>query len=437
MAHADGPPIAFVPRLVAPDAFDLEFSRLLCESRASAIAAWTAAAAAGAATNRSDRTGASLVALQPPGGGNGVRAGHGGGCEGRTGTGTIPVATEQAAATRGGGEMALATEKHVKDAAHTRRKDALARMHLPQHDSTQNKRQGAKRSRAERAKDDTAVDDANDVVRSGAHGDHGGASGDAAGAADANDSTAEPRYTVPQHTTPAHLRSDATSTRADIRARRWVKCNLARFAVQDSANMVKIQNMVFTINLGVALSLCDIARRCFRFAEYNPQRFAAVIIRLHAPVVTILIFSTGKGVITGCKSTCDLAVALRHLQTILNDIGIGVPHLRSKLRNVVANATLSTKVNLDRLATLLAEEACYDPELFPGLVYRPHSRDVSLLVFESGAVVLTGCDDENAVRAANAHVERIKQLVLDDDAVDQRAVHRHSKRAALSDVIDS
>lgn len=228
----------------------------------------------------------------------------------------------------------------------------------------------------------------------------------------------------------------------DIRARRWCKASAARAAAENDVNRVMIQNMVYTVNLGTSLSLSYIARECFEFVEYNPQRFAAVIMRFRSPVATVLLFSTGKGVCTGCKSSGDMAVAMRAVRSVLISIGLNVPFIRNNLRNVVANATLGLTVNLDRLAVSLAEEACYDPELFPGLVYRPHSREVSLLVFQSGAIVLTGCADENSVRIATAHVERIRAIVNHDLAMDAEAMaasdaraimtfHRFSKRVPL------
>ena len=63
----------------------------------------------------------------------------------------------------------------------------------------------------------------------------------------------------------------------------------------------ELQNIVSTAYLGATLDLRNIALNC-RNAEYNPKRFAAVIIRIRDPKTTALIFSSGKMVITGAKS---------------------------------------------------------------------------------------------------------------------------------------
>lgn len=55
------------------------------------------------------------------------------------------------------------------------------------------------------------------------------------------------------------------------------------------------------VHLGVPLDLKKIALHA-RNAEYNPKRFAAVIMRIREPRTTALIFSSGKMVCTGAKS---------------------------------------------------------------------------------------------------------------------------------------
>jgi transcription initiation factor TFIID TATA-box-binding protein len=62
-----------------------------------------------------------------------------------------------------------------------------------------------------------------------------------------------------------------------------------------------LQNIVSTANLGCRLDLRKIALNC-RNAEYNPKRFAAVIMRIREPKTTALIFTSGKMVCTGAKS---------------------------------------------------------------------------------------------------------------------------------------
>ena len=81
--------------------------------------------------------------------------------------------------------------------------------------------------------------------------------------------------------------------------------------------------MVSTLNLQCPLELKKIALQC-RNAEYNPKRFAAVIMRLRDPKTTALIFASGKIVCTGAKN-CDLSKqAAKKYAKIIKNCGFNV-----------------------------------------------------------------------------------------------------------------
>ena len=61
-----------------------------------------------------------------------------------------------------------------------------------------------------------------------------------------------------------------------------------------------------------------------RNAEYNPKRFAAVIMRIREPRTTALIFSSGKMVCTGAKSEEDSRLAARKYARIIQKLGFVV-----------------------------------------------------------------------------------------------------------------
>jgi len=82
----------------------------------------------------------------------------------------------------------------------------------------------------------------------------------------------------------------------------------------------ELQNIVSTANLGTPLDLVKIALNC-RNAEYNPRRFAAVIIRIRDPKTTALIFSSGKMVITGAKSEEKSEQAAKMYAKMIKKVG--------------------------------------------------------------------------------------------------------------------
>merc|ERR1712080_773999 len=82
-----------------------------------------------------------------------------------------------------------------------------------------------------------------------------------------------------------------------------------------------IQNVVATVNLSCKLDLKFIALKA-RNAEYNPKRFAAVIMRIRNPKTTALVFASGKIVITGAKSEQASKEAAHKYKRIISKLGL-------------------------------------------------------------------------------------------------------------------
>mmetsp|Transcript_29692 Transcript_29692/g.43470 ORF Transcript_29692/g.43470 Transcript_29692/m.43470 type:complete len:183 (+) Transcript_29692:328-876(+) len=161
-----------------------------------------------------------------------------------------------------------------------------------------------------------------------------------------------------------------------------------------------IQNVVCTVNLGVQLDLKRIALKA-RNAEYNPRRFAAVIMRIRDPKTTALIFSSGKMVITGAKSEEAAKTSCRKYTRIIQRLGYGyAKFLDFKIQNIVASCDIHFPVRLESLAHAHNQFCSYEPELFPGLIYRMITPKVVLLVFVSGKLVLTGAKKRNDIYQA-------------------------------------
>lgn len=91
----------------------------------------------------------------------------------------------------------------------------------------------------------------------------------------------------------------------------------------EPAILPQLQNIVSTVNLSCRLDLKKIALHA-RNAEYNPKRFAAVIMRIREPRTTALIFSSGKMVCTGAKSEEDSRLAARKYARIIQKLGFTV-----------------------------------------------------------------------------------------------------------------
>ncbi|CAD1471042.1 unnamed protein product, partial [Heterotrigona itama] len=142
-----------------------------------------------------------------------------------------------------------------------------------------------------------------------------------------------------------------------------------------------LQNVVSTVNLGIELPLMYINTRT-RNSEYNPARFTGLIMRIRNPRATALIFHSGKLVCTGARCEEDSYLATRKFARIIQKLGFGI-------QNIVATCDLKFPIKLENLNHIHGQFSSYEPELYPGLIYRMVSPRVVLLIFVNGKIVLT------------------------------------------------
>ncbi|CAI9112917.1 OLC1v1013426C1 [Oldenlandia corymbosa var. corymbosa] len=158
-----------------------------------------------------------------------------------------------------------------------------------------------------------------------------------------------------------------------------------------------LQNVVSTVNLDCRLDLKSIALQA-RNAEYNPKRFSAVIMRIREPKTTALIFASGKIVCTGAKNEQQSRLAARRYARIVQKLGYPEVQFKDfKVQNVVGSCDVKFTVRLEGLAHSHGNFCTYEPELFPGLIYRMKEPKVVLLVFVSGKIVLTGAKNREEI----------------------------------------
>ncbi|KAI5168473.1 transcription initiation factor TFIID TATA-box-binding protein [Pancytospora epiphaga] len=158
---------------------------------------------------------------------------------------------------------------------------------------------------------------------------------------------------------------------------------------QKTGILPQLQNVVATVNLNCKLDLKNIALHA-RNAEYNPKRFAAVIMRIRDPKTTALIFASGKMVVTGAKSEKASKIASQRYAKIIHKLGFNAQFTEFKVQNIVSSCDLKFCIKLEGLAYAHSNYCSYEPELFPGLIYRMVKPKIVLLIFVSGKIVLTG-----------------------------------------------
>lgn len=184
----------------------------------------------------------------------------------------------------------------------------------------------------------------------------------------------------------------------------------------DPKATINIENVVASTGIGQELDLQSVAMD-LEGADYDPEQFPGLVYRTQEPKSAALIFRSGKIVCTGAKSTDDVHESLEIVFDKLRELNIEVDaNPEIVVQNIVTSADLGRKLNLNAIAIGLGlENIEYEPEQFPGLVYRLEDPNVVALLFGSGKLVITGGKQPvDAERAVDKIVSRLDELDLLD-----------------------
>ncbi|WXG40055.1 MAG: TATA-box-binding protein [Candidatus Freyarchaeum deiterrae] len=173
---------------------------------------------------------------------------------------------------------------------------------------------------------------------------------------------------------------------------------------------VHIENVVASVTIDQRIDLKKITSSKLN-VEYDPEQFPGLVYRLEKPKTATLIFSSGKMVCTGSKSAKDVYRAVDLILADLREAGIVETTKEPviQVQNIVASASLGTPLNLE-LAAYTLSDVMYEPEQFPGLIYRMKDPKVVLLLFTTGKLVVTGAKKEEEIYTA---VDNVLKTLMD------------------------
>jgi len=173
---------------------------------------------------------------------------------------------------------------------------------------------------------------------------------------------------------------------------------------------IHVENIVASVALNARIDLDKVSSQLEEM-EYEPEQFPGIVYRIKKPRAAALIFSSGKIVCTGARNLEDVKKVIKKVVSIIRKSGIKIPRdYTLEVENIVASAKFNAKLNLDTIAFNL-ENSEYEPEQFPGLVYRMDSPKVAFLLFGSGKVICTGGRSLQDVKAAVEKVhKRLKSV---------------------------
>ncbi|MFW9886879.1 MAG: hypothetical protein ACFFER_01780 [Candidatus Thorarchaeota archaeon] len=171
----------------------------------------------------------------------------------------------------------------------------------------------------------------------------------------------------------------------------------------------EIVNLVATATIGESVNLQELAR--LPYITFNPSRYFCAYFKDESMESKVSLFPSGKMIAVGAKSEKSAKRDLRHVIHVLSKLEIVK---KSKptvtVQNIVVTIELHTSIHLEEMQESIPG-IVYEPEQFPGAIFRPLESDVTVLIFASGRMVVAGIKSEGAVD--NEVQTVLKELNLD------------------------
>lgn len=156
---------------------------------------------------------------------------------------------------------------------------------------------------------------------------------------------------------------------------------------------LNVENVVASATIGESFEL-DKVSEVLEGSDYDPDTFKGVIYRVRERGLktSVLVFKSGKIVCTGALDEDEIYRTVDHLKVVLEKEGFTVlDEPIVEIQNIVTTSDFGHSLNLNNVAISLGlEKIEYEPEQFPGLVYRMSEPKLVMLFFGSGKVVCTG-----------------------------------------------
>lgn len=146
---------------------------------------------------------------------------------------------------------------------------------------------------------------------------------------------------------------------------------------------------------------------------FNRKKFPGAVYHMKEPKIVALLFTSGKIVLTGITCLDEFQKGLDVLISQVNGLGVrtfAVPDV--SIKNMVCSYDTGLKINPNKLAaTFNYEKFEYEPEQFPGLVYRLADPKIVVLIFSSGKIILTGGTNIDDVKSAIDQVMKMLEQI--------------------------
>ncbi len=169
----------------------------------------------------------------------------------------------------------------------------------------------------------------------------------------------------------------------------------------------QVQNIVLSVTYEDVKFDLERLARSLEGARYDPEVFPGIAYKSEDPQASFLIFASGKMNCVGAKSMNDAKLAIKKLTKKLRSAGVKIKiDPQVKVQNIVASFDFGREFDLERIARSF-ENTEYEPEVFPGLVFRLDEPKVVVLLFVSGKGVCAGAKSMNDIKSAANRITRL------------------------------
>lgn len=146
--------------------------------------------------------------------------------------------------------------------------------------------------------------------------------------------------------------------------------------------------------------------------EYNPESFAAVVVKYKNPKATVMIYSSGKYSLAGASSVEDAqTINNKFIRDLSNLLNCSLEDREFEVRYIVVTADFGAPLDLNSAFIILGSDNTeYEPEQFPALFYRPSDENWFCSIFGSGKIVINGCRNVDEAKLAS---QRLKEDLSD------------------------
>lgn len=138
-------------------------------------------------------------------------------------------------------------------------------------------------------------------------------------------------------------------------------------------------------------------------ADFHSDSMVTIRLEEDGPALTL--YRTGTFQIRGTETREDLFKSKDKLLEALQKIGLELDDVDFHQNNAVFLEDFNSDIHLEALAIHLGlEKVEYEPEQFPGVIYRPPDIGTVMLVFNSGKAIISGTISEDVAQQSSDHL---------------------------------